>query len=63
MRRYIETLLSAGDVLITDKPVDPTHQLAAITQKVQQTSNRPIVTCLPFVLQRVDAVDLDALFG
>ncbi len=43
MRNYIETLLAAGAVLITEKPVDPKHQLAAITQKVQQTSNKPIL--------------------
>ena len=40
MRDYLARLLAADEVLVTDKAVDPKHQLAAITQRVQKTSNK-----------------------
>jgi len=43
MRDYLARLLAADEVLVTDKLVDPKHQLAAITQRVQKTSNKVVL--------------------
>ena len=43
MRNYMKRLQARGDLLITDTPVEARHELAAVTQKVQQTTNQPIL--------------------
>ena len=43
MRHYLERLRQRGELLVTDRPVSARHELAAITEKVQRTSNRPIL--------------------
>jgi UbiD family decarboxylase len=43
MRDYMERLRIADDLLVTDREIDPKFELAAITQKVQKTSNKAIL--------------------
>jgi UbiD family decarboxylase len=43
MRKYMEDLRARGELLVTDRGVEAKHELAAVTQKVQQTSNKPIL--------------------
>ncbi len=43
MRNYMERLRESGELLVTDRHVEAKHELAAVTQKVQETSNRPIL--------------------
>ena len=43
MRHYLERLRRRGEVLVTERPVAARHELAAVTEKVQRTSNRPIL--------------------
>ena len=43
MRHHLERLRQRGELLVTDRPVSARHELAAITEKVQRTSNRPIL--------------------
>ena len=43
MRNYLKRLQARGDLLVTDTPVAARHELAAVTQKVQQTTNQPIL--------------------
>lgn len=43
MRDYMERLRARGDLLVSNAKIEAKHELAAVTQKVQQTSNRPIL--------------------
>ena len=43
MRHYMQRLLQRGDLLVTDRPVEAKHELAAVTERVQKTSNQPIL--------------------
>jgi UbiD family decarboxylase len=43
VRNYLERLRQRGELLITDRPVAARHELAAVTEKVQRTLNRPIL--------------------
>lgn len=43
MREYMERLRGRGELLVSDRPVEARHELAAVTEKVQKTSNRPIL--------------------
>ena len=43
MRDYMERLRANGELLVTDRPVAAKHELAAVTERVQRTVNRPIL--------------------
>ena len=43
MRHYLERLRQRGELLVTDRPVAARHEVAAVTERVQRTSNRPIL--------------------
>ena len=43
MRQYMQRLQQRGDLLVTDRPVEAKHELAAVTERVQKTSNQPIL--------------------
>lgn len=43
MRDYMERLRARGELLVTDRPVEAKHELAAVTEQVQRTVNRPIL--------------------
>ena len=43
MRHYLQRLQQRGDLLVTDRPVEAKHELAAVTERVQKTSNQPIL--------------------
>jgi len=43
MRDYIEKLRARGEVTVVDVPVDPKFELAAVTQRLQQRSDKVIV--------------------
>jgi len=43
MRDYLATLMERGEVLVVEREVDPAHELAAVTQAVQKTSNKTLL--------------------
>lgn len=43
MREYLEQLRSRGELLVVECEVNAKHELAAVTQKVQQTLNKPLL--------------------
>ena len=43
MRDYIAQLEARGDLIVVDTPVDPKFELAAVTQRLQQISDRVIL--------------------
>lgn len=43
MREYVAFLREKGDLTIIDTPVNPTFELAAVTQRLQQKSDRAIL--------------------
>ena len=43
MRRYMERLRQRGELLVISREVDAKHELAAVTDKVQRTLDRPIL--------------------
>jgi 4-hydroxybenzoate decarboxylase len=43
MRRYLEELMAAGEVRIVEREVSGRHELAAVTQRSQRESDRPIL--------------------
>ena len=43
MRDYMERLRSQGELLVVDREVDAKHELAAVTEKVQRTVNKPLL--------------------
>lgn len=43
MRRYMERLRVRGELLEVQRPVDPKHELAAVTQAAQRRSGKPVL--------------------
>ena len=43
MRRYMEKLRDRGDLLVVEREVSPKHELAAVTDKVQRTLEKPVL--------------------
>jgi len=43
MRDYVSKLKEQGELTIIDSPVDPKHELAAVTQRLQQKNDRVIL--------------------
>jgi UbiD family decarboxylase len=43
MREYVARLEARGDVRVVDREVDPRFELAAVTQRSQRESERPIL--------------------
>ncbi len=43
MRRYMERLRRDGEPLVVERQVEARHELAAVTDKVQRTVNKPLL--------------------
>ena len=43
MRNYMKRLQERGELLVTEREVNPKHELAAVTERVQKTANQPIL--------------------
>jgi UbiD family decarboxylase len=43
MRRFMRRLEDAGQLLVIERRVDPKHELAAVTHRVQRTSNEAVL--------------------
>lgn len=43
MRSYLETLKTTGDLVTIDRPVDPRHELAAVTRAAQRQSDKALL--------------------
>lgn len=43
MRKWVNRLAGAGELLTVDRAVDPRFELAAVTKRAQQAGNRPIL--------------------
>jgi UbiD family decarboxylase len=42
MREFMTRLQRRGELITVGRAVDPKHELAAVTEKVQKTVNKPI---------------------
>jgi 4-hydroxybenzoate decarboxylase len=43
VREFLRRLADAGDLLVVSRPVDPKFEIAAVTQRVQATTNQAVV--------------------
>lgn len=43
MRDYLETLSRSGDLLVVERPVDPRHELAAVTRVAQRSGDKALL--------------------
>lgn len=43
MRRFIDNLIGRGELAIVHRPVDPRHQLAAVTKAIQKSGDKAVL--------------------